>query len=62
MKLEEVDRYWPIIIKRHFGVNLQYVPKFNSTIHGDAMPYFDDDMIECVKEKEAWAIDQYCLY
>ena len=62
VKLEEADRYWPVIMKRHFDVDIQYVPKFNATIHGEAMSYFDDGMIEEVKRKEVWAIEQYCLY
>jgi hypothetical protein len=62
IKLEEVDKHWPIIMKRHFGVDVQCVPKLNTSVHDKTMSYFDDDMIKCVKEKEAWAIDQYCLY
>ena len=63
IKLEDVDRFWPRIIKRHFDFDVQFVPRFNTTIHQkDTMEYFDADMIKEVKKKEAWAIDQYCLY
>ena len=63
IKLEDVDRFWPRIIKKHFNFDMQFMPRFNTTAHQkDTMEYFDADMIKEVKKKEAWAIDQYCLY
>ena len=61
VKLEDVDKYWPEIIKQHFNTEISFIPRMNMTIHGDPMEYFDKEMIEQVKQKERWAVNQYML-
>jgi hypothetical protein len=61
IKLEEVDQHWPSIISRHFDTNITMVPRMNTTMHGNPMEYFDDEMYEAVKNKEHWVAKLYNL-
>ena len=61
IKLEEIGKHWPEIIKQHFNVEISFIPKMNTTMHGDPMKYFDEEMIEQVRQKEQWAVKQYNL-
>jgi len=59
VKLEEIDKVWPKIIKKHFGLEISLLPRENTTIHREPMEYFDEEMIEKVKQKEGWILKYY---
>ena len=61
VKLEEIDEVWPKIITKHFGKRVLMVPRENTTIHDEPMLYFDEEMIEKVKQKEGWVLEYYNL-
>ena len=59
LKLEDMERAWPAIIKYNFDKEVLKVPRENTSLHGEAMEYFDKEMIGKVKKKEGWVLENF---
>lgn len=59
LKLEDMKRAWPAIIKYNFDKDVLEVPRENTSLHGEPMEYFDKEMIEKVKQKEGWVLENF---
>ena len=58
VRLEDIDKEWPKIIKKHFNKDIGNIPKINKSNKLTAYT-FNSKMIDLVLDREKWVIKNY---
>ena len=59
IKYEDIQDRWPSILKGIFNIDVDSIPIYNDSVHGDVMSYYDRPMIDKVLKLDSWVIANY---